>query len=77
MRTRIPSLMVVLKPNASLSVLVLGLSLLGHVYVISPPPFPKMYVAPAAGRNRERKVLADLDLAFLNEQADSKKLMKR
>ncbi len=64
MRTRIPSL-VVLKPTASLSVLVLGLSLLGHVYVISPPPFPKMYVAPAAGRNRERIVLVlTLNLAF-------------
>lgn len=48
MRTSMPSLMLVLKPTARRSVLVLGRSLLGHVYVISPPPFPKIYVAPAA-----------------------------
>lgn len=42
-----PSFREVLKPTVSLSVLVLGLSLAGHLNEMRPPPFPKMYVVPA------------------------------
>lgn len=57
-RTKMPSFTVVLNPTASRSVLVLGLSFAGQVYRMSPPLFPKMYVAPAATQSQcKRKVL--------------------
>jgi hypothetical protein len=49
-----PSFSEVLKPTVSRSLRVLGLSLAGHLKVMSPPPFPKMYVVPAEERG-ERK----------------------
>lgn len=51
--TRTASFRCVLKPMASRSALVLGRSFGGHVYVISPPSRPNMYVVPA--REKERK----------------------
>lgn len=49
--TRTASFRCVLKPMASRSARVLGRSLGGHVYMISPPSRPNMYVVPA----REKK----------------------
>lgn len=56
MRTRMPSFREVLKPTVSLSVRVLGLSFAGHLNVMRPPPFPKMYVVPAGGETEEKLV---------------------
>lgn len=62
--TRTASFRCVLKPMASRSALVLGRSLGGHVYVISPPSRPNMYVVPAGeekkrgGRQHKREKLA-------------------
>lgn len=67
-----PSLMVVLKPTASRSVRVLGLSLLGQVYVIRPPPLPKMYVVPAVETQGVNKGGKQLDL-FLEKQRQVKR----
>lgn len=51
--TRTASFRCVLKPMASRSARVLGRSLGGHVYVISPPSRPNMYVVPAGERKEE------------------------
>lgn len=51
--TRTASFRCVLKPMASRSALVLGRSFGGHVYVISPPSRPNMYVVPAR-ENKKR-----------------------
>lgn len=53
--TRTASFRCVLKPMASRSALVLGRSFGGHVYVISPPSRPKMYVVPA-GRKKKAEI---------------------
>lgn len=76
MRTRMPSLMVVLKPTASRSVRVLGLSLLGHVYVIRPPPLPKMYVVPAVETQEANKQLETIKFV-LGETSRLKKVEKK
>lgn len=54
--TRTASFRCVLKPMANRSALVLGRSFGGHVYVISPPSRPKMYVVPAErAKTREKE----------------------
>lgn len=53
--TRTASFRCVLKPMASRSALVLGRSFGGHVYVISPPSRPNMYVVPARDKKKERE----------------------
>lgn len=51
--TKTASFRCVLKPMASRSARVLGRSLGGHVYVISPPSRPNMYVVPAGEEKKE------------------------
>lgn len=60
--TRTASFRCVLKPMASRSALVLGRSFGGHVYVISPPSRPNMYVVPA---ERDKTRIKNVNSVFL------------